>query len=234
MLILFILFGVGLFVFLRYNMGLARNSRGQQQRRYLLAALQAVIPMEAAVLAGHSDNLLREALIMPCSTAIAASFLTALLWMTVYNVTYDLTHRASSPDYDNHMDIAFGIYLFGWLTALQNIIAWFSPIAAAIVVGIVEAALVIIPLAQAVYYAVYRTCVDEAGMQPLVNTYWSEAREFVKSFPIWKTALSFVSIAAIIALCIAANASAPTFPLHEAAMSTGTAAAAFFIIAIFI
>ena len=65
MLILFILFGVGLFVFLRYNMGLARNSRGQQQRRYLLAALQTVIPMEAAVLAGHSDNLLREALIMP-------------------------------------------------------------------------------------------------------------------------------------------------------------------------
>ena len=72
------------------------------------------------MLAGHSDNLLREALTMPCSTAIAASFLTALLWITVYNVTYDLTHRASSPDYDNHMDIAFGIYLFGWLTALQN------------------------------------------------------------------------------------------------------------------
>ena len=154
--------------------------------------------------------------------------------MTVYNVTYDLTHRSSSPDYDNHMDIAFGIYLFGWLTALQNIIAWFSPIAAAIVVGTVEAALVIIPLAQAVYYAVYRTCVDEAGMQPLVNTYWSEAREFVKSFPIWKTALSFVSIGGIIALCIAANTSAPTFPLHEAATSIGTAAAAFFIIAIFI
>lgn len=234
MLILFILFGVGLSVFLRYNMGLARNSRGQQQRRYLLAALQAVIPMEAAVLAGHSDNLLREALLMPCSTAIAASLLTALLWMTVYNVTYDLTHRASSPDYDNHMDIAFGIYLFGWLTALQNIIAWFSPIAAAIVVGIAESVLIIIPLAQAVYYAVYRTCVDEAGMQPLVNTYWSEAREFVKSFPIWKTALSFVSIGAVIALCIAANASAPAFPLNEAAMSTGTATAAFFIIAIFI
>lgn len=187
------LFAVGYGVFRKYNMGLARNSRGQQLRRYLIAAVQAVLPM---ALMG-----------MPCTSAPAvAAAVTSLLWMCTFNVLYHLTHRATSPDYDNHMDIAFGIYLFGWLTAAQALAAAVCPAMAAVAVGAAETVLVTIAAAQIAYYATYRCCIDDAGMAPLINTYLSEAVEYVKSFKAWKTALAAAAAAATAALLIAANA----------------------------
>ena len=100
------------FIFRQFNRGLARNSRGQQLRRYLLASLQAIIPM---------------CLLQPSTATLVAALLTATLWIVTYNVVYHLAHRATSPDYDNHMDIAFGIYLFGWLTAGQAVLSTASP-----------------------------------------------------------------------------------------------------------
>lgn len=191
------LFAVGYGVFSKFNMGLARNSRGQQQRRYLIAAVQAVLP---AALMG-----------MPCTAAPAiAAAATSILWMCTFNVLYHLTHRATSPDYDNHMDIAFGIYLFGWLTAAQGLAAMVSPAVAAAVVGAVETVLVLTAAAQIAYYATYRCCIDDAGMAPLINTYLSEALEYVKSFKAWKTALALALAAATAALLVAANAQSAT------------------------
>ena len=186
------LFGMGYGVFRRYNMGLARNSIGQQFRRYLMASVQAVLPVCLSGVCGLSA---------PAIAAMAVS----LLWLCTYNILYDKTHRASSPDYDNHMDIAFGIYLFGWLTALHALLSPVSPAAAAVAVGVTEAALAIIPLAEIAYYATYKVCVDDAGMAPLLNTYFSEAVEFVKSFGISRSVLALTAIALVLAGCIAAN-----------------------------
>lgn len=189
-----LLFAVGNVVFRRYNMGLARNSKGQQFRRYLIAAVQSVIPL--CVAGTHSFADIPEAVAM----------LTSLLWIGTYNILYDKTHRPSSPDYDNHMDIAFGIYLYGWLTALHFLLSWLSPVAAAVVVGVVEVVLIIIPLAEIVYYVTYKVCIDDAGMAPLLNTYFSEAVEFVKSFGIAKAVATAVTVVLILACCMIANA----------------------------
>lgn len=189
-----VLFAAGYGVFRRYNMGLARNSRGQQLRRYLLGAIQAVLPMAVAGVTALTA--------MPASAAM----LTALMWIATYNILYDKTHRSSSPDYDNHMDIAFGIYLYGWLSALHLVLAWVSPVAAAIVTGLAEALLMAVPLAQMAYYAAYGVCIDDAGMAPLLNTYLSEAVEFAKSFGKAKVAAAACALLAVVAGCVAANA----------------------------
>ncbi len=181
---------LGNVIFRHFNRGLARNSRGQQLRRYLLAAVQAAIPM---LLANFN------------TAVLAAALATATLWIVTYNVVYDLSHRKSSPDYDNHMDIAFGIYLFGWLTAGQAVLAAISNVVSAVAVGLAETVLIAIPVAQAAYYATYRTCIDDAGMQPLLNTYFSEAVEFVRSFPLWKSLTAAASLIATAALCVTAN-----------------------------
>lgn len=186
------LFGIGYGIFRRYNMGLARNSIGQQFRRYLIASIQTVLPI---CFSGVYE------LRLSAIAAMSAS----LLWILTYNILYDKTHRSSSPDYDNHMDIAFGIYLFGWLTALHVLLSSVSPVAATAVVGIIEAVLIIIPLAEIAYYATYKVCIDDAGMAPLLNTYFSEAVEFVKSFGIFKSALALVAIVLVFTLSIAAN-----------------------------
>ena len=102
-------------------------------------------------------------LLQPSTATLVAALLTATLWIVTYNVVYHLAHRATSPDYDNHMDIAFGIYLFGWLTAGQAVLSTASPVVAGIVFGVIETLLILLPMAQAIYYAIYRTCVDEAG-----------------------------------------------------------------------
>ena len=231
MIIFFFLFALGYAVFLKFNMGLSRQSRGQQLRRYLLAALQAVLPMEIGGLVACGNRPWLEQQYHPYAFwAVVAALVTAVLWMTAYNIVYDRSHRASSPDYDNHMDIAFGIYLFGWLTGLHCLLSLLSPAVAAVAVGIVETALIVVPVAQIVYYAVYRTNVDDAGMQPLLNTYFSEAVEFVRSFPVWKTAAAIAGTVATAALCIWANAShmplaATLTPDDPASLLPGMAAA---------
>ena len=108
---------------------MARNSRGEQlQALRCVAAVQVVIPM----------LLMRQS---SFSLPAVCALLTATLWIVTYNVLYDKTNRQTSPDYDNHMDIAFGIYIFGWLSALQGITAALSPAAAGIVTGLAEAAI---------------------------------------------------------------------------------------------
>ncbi len=186
-----LLFGIGYGVFRKYNMGLARNSKGQQLRRYLIASIQTILP----ILFIGTD----------CFVIIPMAMMAALLWICTYNILYDKTHRTSSPDYDNHMDIAFGIYLFGWLKALGGILLWLSPVVATIVVGIVEAILIIIPLAEILYFATYKVCIDDAGMAPLLNTYFSEAVEFVKSFGVVKSMAAAVAVILVFAICMLAN-----------------------------
>ncbi len=187
-----VLFGVGNTIFRKFNMGLARNSRYQQLRRYILGSIPAVLPLAIA----------REPFAGPPALAALA---TSLLWMGTYNILYHLTHRKTSPDYDNHMDIAFGIYLFGWLTALHTLVAWLSPVAAGIALGAAEAALILIPLVQVAYYATYKVCIDDTGIMLLQNTYLSEALEYVKSFGLAKAAVALLAATGLAAACVMAN-----------------------------
>lgn len=76
------LFAVGYGIFRRFNMGLARNSRGQQLRRYLIAAVQVVIPM----------LLMRQS---SFSLPAVCALLTATLWIVTYNVLYDISPSTS-------------------------------------------------------------------------------------------------------------------------------------------
>lgn len=196
-----VLFGISYGIFRKYNMGLAKNSCGQQFRRYLIASVQAIIPL---CFAGTISFI---------SVPTAIAFIVSMLWICTYNILYDKTHRSSSPDYDNHMDIAFGIYLFGWLTALYTLLSCMLLTSAMIIVGVIETVLMLIPIAEIVYYATYKVCIDDAGMAPLLNTYLSEAIEFIKSFGLIKSFCAFVVVVMIFAGCIVANGISCSFDM---------------------
>ena len=132
-----------------YNKGLSHKSRGQQLRRYLIASLVTMIPY---YFVGSY-----------WSAAMITALFVAVMWICTYNILYDKTYKKSSPDYDNRMDIAFGIYLFGWLSAIAILISPLG-IVATIVMTILEMVLVILPLAQIGYYLTYDTCIDHNGM----------------------------------------------------------------------
>ena len=165
-------------------MGLAKNSRGQQFRRYLIASIMAFLP---AISAG----------LQPYAPPVAMAMAVSLLWIFTYNVLYDMTNRNSSPDYDNHMDIAFGIYLFGWLTGLYAVL---SPLGhtAEWVLSTVETVLIIPPVIQIGYYLIYRTCIDATGMQVVQETNANEIIEFAKSFRPVKVVLTILAVIAAV------------------------------------
>lgn len=183
------LFSLSYAIFLRYNRGLARNSRGQQFRRYLVASLLASLPSTIS---------------LESSWAMAVIAVTAVLWMVTYNILYDKTHRKSSPDYDNHMDIAFGIYLFGWLSCLGAIMAGCG-VAGTVVMTIVEVLLLVLPLVQIMYYLIYKVCVDANGMQVVQETNYNEVIEYIKSFKSYKVVMITMATLLAVAMMTIAN-----------------------------
>ncbi len=171
-----------------FNHGMSRSARGQQTRRMFFAAVAACLPM----LGGMA--------VMP--------FVVGAAWMVSYPLLYHLTHRRTSPDYENYADTTLGIYLCGWLTALTLLAALWPP--ALIVVGVLEFVLLLPVVFMWGYYFIYGTCVDTRGLLLIQETDFNESIEFVRSFRWWVSALAILSILAALAFCIALNVWVPT------------------------
>lgn len=183
---------VSWYVFRKYNMGLSHKSLGQQFRRYLTATI-----ISFAAIAFTQRELTERPMIMAA--------IVSLLWICTYNILYDKTYRKCSPDYDNRMDIAFGIYLFGWLVCLNSVLSWISPLCAAIILGAIEAILMLIPVAHIGYFVLYKTCIDFTGMETILDTNVNETIEFVKSFSVIKLLALIVPIVCTLVLCFTLN-----------------------------
>ena len=133
-------------IYLTCNRGMSRKARGQQGRRFVIAAVVAALPAWVTGI-------------------VPMALLLALLWMVSYPLLYHLTFRRSSPDYENYGDTAFGLYLAGLLSALTGLLQWSA--AGIGVVSVVEFALLVIPIVLWGYYLLYGSCIDINGMKIL-------------------------------------------------------------------
>lgn len=146
------------------------------------------------------------AILASLSPAFSASFVSkelfiaptiiALLWMVTYPLLFHLTNKKSTKDYDNFMDITFGMYAWGLLFALQVIlVGWplVSPI-----VSIVELMMVIVCVSQIVYYGMYKVCVDTNGMKTIQETHVNEIIEFAHSFHPVRVVLVVLAVIGIV------------------------------------
>lgn len=182
-------------VYLLFNKGLARNAKRLQARRYLIASLIAILPITVAQIPVLSGTVSFNAAI-------------ALFCGISYPVIFHLSNRKHAHDYDNRIDIVFGIYLFGWLTAMQ-IVSGALPGIASTIGGIITgiAALVAVALAtiQWVHYLIYGSNFDMNGMQATLDTDRNESIEFIKSFPIYTSIAIALAIIALPIICIGAE-----------------------------
>jgi heptose-I-phosphate ethanolaminephosphotransferase len=181
-------------IYLRCNRGMARNARGQQTRRFFFATVAAFAP-----LAVSGNSVLQPQLLL--------ALFVALTWMTTYPLLYHLTNRKSSPDYENYMDIAFGLYTFGWLSGIILLTQHFLPGNRWILslLSIVELLLLIIAVFQIVYYLIYKVCMDANGMKILQETHWNEIIEFSKSFTFIQNLGMILPVVAVTAACFLVN-----------------------------
>ena len=157
-----------------FSKGLSRRSWHQQGGRFFITSALASLPL---AIAGAS---LGKAFIVPAIVAV--------LWMATYPITYHLSYRHSTSDYDNYTDINFGVYCWGVLTACHLLAYSFSGAWpwAMIAVTIAELLLLVIPLAQIVYFLLYGICIDSNGMKAIQESHINEVLEFLRSFNIFK------------------------------------------------
>lgn len=172
------------------NHGLASNAKLQQLLRYLAASAVAVVPLAVS----GAD---------PFQPAIVLMLAVSFLWVVTYPLCYHLTHRHTSPDYDHRIDGAFGIYLFGWLTALTVIAVGTAGDKGGMPMGLLMFALLLLPFGQWVYFLMYRSVPDESGMLLIQNTDYNEVIEFVRSYSIAFVASVVLAVIALAAGCVA-------------------------------
>lgn len=192
-----VLAGLSLAFFRSVNHGLSVRSMHQQTTRFAIGSLIAVGPV---ALAGQLPGAWGWPLWLAAAAAVA--------WGVTYPLLYHLTHRTVSADYDNHIDIACGLYFFGLLSALCVMAASAPPalgIAAATLAALTEFALLAVAMVQIIYYFMYGMCVDTNGVQILRQTNVNEIIEFSRSYPRWATVGALLGISALAALCFAVN-----------------------------
>ena len=194
-----LLYGFSLLVYLKCNHGMARNARGQQGRRLLFATLLAVAPLvlSGARVWGEPSMLLTLGV--------------GLCWMVTFPLLFHLTNRRTSPDYENYMDTAFGLYTMGWLWGLKILFPSLTShlTIPSILLGFIEFLLLLIPLFQWVYYILYKVCIDTNGMKILQETHVNEVIEFMRSYGWLRVGLVVVVLLGLGWLAIGVNVSWP-------------------------
>lgn len=155
-----------------------------QMRRYIPCALAPVVPL---ALVGES---ITEPFYLAC-------LLIAVLWIVTYPALYYITNHKVSMDFEFHFETPFGYYFVTWITSILILCHMLPKILAlpmAVFVSTVEMIFFIIPVAQIVYYLLYKSCINENGMQMLQETHYNEIIEFFKAIPIQINLLSLVTI----------------------------------------
>lgn len=202
-------------IYRSFNKGLSSSARHQQLTRLSIASAIALAP--SAIAAFQMTGIL--------------PWLTALLCATValtYPLLYHLSYRATSPDYDNFMDIALGLYLYGLLSALQIAGDAFGiAVATNLIVAIVDICLLLALIFQWGYYLLYGNAIDVRGMKIFYETHYNEVIEFGRSFsPARLTIFLLLLVAVIAAIVATAFIQQPVAIAHSTIIGLIAAAAA--------
>ena len=152
--------------------GLGHKAEYLQLRRFLPCAILAVLPVALA----------NVSLISPL---FLTSFITGLAWITIYPLFYYLTYHKTSSDFGFHLDTVFGLYIISWLVSLKLLVQYFNfwPAISLFIISCIEFIIILIPIIQILYYAVYKTCVTDSSIMLMRETDHNEAIEFYKSLP---------------------------------------------------
>ena len=158
----------------KFSKGLSRRSRHQQGWRFLITSALVSLPL---AISGISPG---KTFVVPAVVAV--------MWALAYPLTYHLSYRASTSDYDNYTDINFGAYCWGLLSACHLLVCsladtWQWTMA---VITIAELLLLFIPVAQIVYFLLYDICIDSNGMKAIQESHINEVLEFIRSFSLLK------------------------------------------------
>lgn len=151
--------------------GLGHKAEYLQLRRFIPCAILAVLPVALANVPLTSPMFL-------------TSFITGIAWIITYPFLYFITYRKNSSDFGFHLDTVFGLYVIGWIMSLKILVINFKilPYTTLPIISTIEFLILLIPIAQWVYYYLYHSCISEDGMSMIQDTHYNEIIEFFKQF----------------------------------------------------
>jgi len=180
-----------------YNLvsnGLGNKPFYLQMRRFIPCALVALLPMYLAGCTLFSKFFLSHIIV-------------GLSWIITYPTFYWLTYHSTVPFFSNHFDIAFGLYGIASLTALHLLLLKFlkNRFFTSVLLAIFQTLLMILPVFQWIYFALYHSVVTEPGLMALYQTNTNEALEFIKTIGCQYLIVTMVFFCALFYLFYKAN-----------------------------
>lgn len=181
----YIITGICLYLFsyiyyLKISHGLGNKATYLQMRRFVPCAILAVLP---AVLAS-----------LPLSSPLfVIPTLIAVLWILTYPTLYFISNHKVSSDFEFHFEAVMGLYFIAWISSLGILaqqVSWLA-IPATIFITLAEILMLAIPVAQLIYYGLYKACINENGMEMIQETHYNEIIEYIKSMPLMLNIAAF-------------------------------------------
>lgn len=180
--------------YLKISHGLGNKATYLQLRRFLPCAILAVLP---AALAG-----------LPLTSPLfVIPTIIAVLWIVTYPTLYFISNHKVSSDFEFHFEAVFGLYFIAWISSLGIImqqISWLA-IPATILITVAELIMLSIPVAQLIYYGLYKACINENGMEMIQETHYNEIIEFIKSMPLVLNIVTFLGSICVTAAALFVN-----------------------------
>lgn len=180
--------------YLKISHGLGNKATYLQLRRFIPCAILSVLP---AALAG-----------LPLSSPLfVIPTIIAILWIVTYPTLYFISNHKVSSDFEFHFEAVFGLYFIAWISSLGIImqrISWLA-IPATILITVAELIMLAIPLAQLIYYGLYKACINENGMEMIQETHYNEIIEFIKSMPLVLNIFTFLGSICVTAVALFVN-----------------------------
>lgn len=166
--------------YLKISHGLGNKATYLQMRRFVPCAILAVLPSAIASLPLSSPLFLIPAVI-------------AVLWILTYPTLYFISNHKVSSDFEFHFEAVFGLYFIAWISSLGILAQQFSWLAipATIFITLAELMMLAIPVAQLIYYGLYKACINENGMEMIQETHYNEIIEYIKSMPLMLNIAAF-------------------------------------------
>lgn len=180
--------------YLKISHGLGNKATYLQLRRFIPCAILSVLP---AALAG-----------LPLTSPLfVIPTIIAILWIVTYPTLYFISNHKVSSDFEFHFEAVFGLYCIAWISSLGIImqqISWLA-IPATILITVAELIMLSIPVAQLIYYGLYKACINENGMEMIQETHYNEIIEFIKSMPLVLNIFTFLGSICVTAAALFVN-----------------------------
>lgn len=180
--------------YLKISHGLGNKATYLQLRRFIPCAILSVLP---AALAG-----------LPLTSPLfVIPTIIAILWIVTYPTLYFISNHKVSSDFEFHFEAVFGLYFISWISSLGIImqqISWLA-IPATILITVAELIMLSIPVAQLIYYSLYKACINENGMEMIQETHYNEIIEFIKSMPLVLNIFTFLGSICVTAAALFVN-----------------------------